>query len=235
MGRIIQMSCVKKEIFLIKEFVRYLSSNNLWPIWKASKLEIHLLLKRKTFPLEIAFKIFFARLFLFLTLSQILAQCFVSIRKEREKRYVFVVDFKIITDEVFENTLTSLRKLTSDIQIFSGLGLLFVVRLATKVLFWTRFWYSFGHFFIFLNNLVLFFCSLPLFCCFQIPKRLRCCLFLFLLGSFLLREGFWDLNKLLWKLFVLEVQLLAFEFLNDIDISWMLIGKFSVVIVSLRG
>lgn len=161
------MSCAKKEIFSIKEqSVRYLSSNNLWPIWKASKLEIHLLLKRKTFPLEIAFKIFFVRLFLFLILSQIMAEPFVSIRKEREKRYVFSVDFKIITDEVFENTLTSLRKIASDIQIFGGLGLLFVVRLATKVLFWTRFWNSFGHFFIFLTNLVLFFCPLPLFCCF---------------------------------------------------------------------
>jgi hypothetical protein len=92
-------------------------------------------LKRKTFPLEIAFKIFFDRLLLFLILSQIMAEPFVSLRKEREKRYVFSVDFKIITDEVFENTLTSLRKIASDIQIFGGLGLLFVVRLATKVLF----------------------------------------------------------------------------------------------------
>ena len=87
------------------------------------------------FPLEIAFEkiiILISRLFV---LSHIFTRDFVSLRKKRKERYVFSVDFQVIIDEVFENTLASLRILTSDIQIFHGLGFLLVIRLTAKVLF----------------------------------------------------------------------------------------------------
>lgn len=127
----------------------FLKRSQLYGRMNVSKFEIQLSFKRKMFPLEIAFEkiiILISRLFV---LSHIFTRDFVSLRKKRKERYVFSVDFQVIIDEVFENTLASLRILTSDIQIFHGLGFLLVIRLTAKVLFWPRFWDSFCHFFIF--------------------------------------------------------------------------------------
>jgi hypothetical protein len=80
-----------------------------------SEFEIQFSFKRKIFPLKMAFEKFAILISQLFYLSHVFTHDFMSLRKKGKKRYVFSIDFQVIINEVFQNTLASFRILTSDI------------------------------------------------------------------------------------------------------------------------